>query len=186
MKLRAITIAAIAVTTACNREPQVSATNASVAEVAEKVAKAGAGESFVRPGLWESRVTIEQLSVPGMPTEMAAKMKSMMGEQASMASRQCLTPEDVKRPKADFFDKGGKECRYDRFNMGNGKIDAQMRCGGSGATQVMQMAGTYSPDSYQMRMSNKMEASAQGANGAMDMRMRVDARRVGECTGKEG
>ena len=170
---------------ACNRDPQVSATNASVAEVAEKVRKAGAGESFVRPGLWESKVTFEQLDVPGMPPEMAGRMKAMMSEQASKASRQCLTPEDVKRPSADMFAKG-KGCRYDRFTMGGGKIDAVMHCGTGKTAQLMQMSGTYAPDNYDMRMSNKMRAAVQGESGTMSMKMRVEAKRVGDCTGKEG
>lgn len=185
--IRAFAIAALGLLAAgCNREPEVSATNASVAEVAEKVRKAGAGESFVRPGLWESKVTIEQLEVPGMPPEMAGRMKSMMAEKQMNASRNCLTAEDVKRPKEDFFAGQNKSCRYDRFNMGGGKMDAVMRCGDKGASQVMEMSGTYSPDSYQMRMSNRVEAAAKGAEGEMAMKMRVDARRVGECTGKAG
>lgn len=180
-----VMIMALAALTACNRDPQVDARNASVAEVAEKVRKSGAGESFVRPGLWESKVMIEQLDMPGMPPEMTSRMKAMMAEKQAQGFKTCLTPDDVKKPKEDFFAGQNKGCRYDRFTMGNGKIDAVMRCGGEQATQVMQMAGTYSPDSYQMQMSNKIEAAAKGAEGSMAMRMRIDSRRIGECTGKE-
>jgi len=67
--------------------------------------------------------------------------------------------------------------------MGGGKIDAAMRCGDKEATQVMQMAGTYSPDSYQMQTSMKMERGA-GPAGGMSMTMRVEAKRVGECSAK--
>lgn len=180
-----IGVAAFALIAACNREPQVDAKNASVAEVAEKVRRSGAGESFVRPGLWESKVVIEQLDMPGIPPEMAANMKKMMAEDQARSSKSCLTPEDVKKPKEDFFAGKNKGCRYDRFTMGGGKIDAVMRCGGEQATQVMEMSGTYSPDAYRMQMSNKIEAAAKGAAGSMAMRVRVDARRIGECTGKD-
>ena len=58
----------------------------------------------------------------------------------------------MKRPKEDFFAGKNNDCRYDHFTMGGGKIDAAMHCGGKdGESQVMQMAGTYSPDSYQMQ-----------------------------------
>ena len=40
---------------ACNNDPEVSAKNASVEEVADKVADAGGTGNFVRPGKWESR-----------------------------------------------------------------------------------------------------------------------------------
>lgn len=185
MMRTAAMIAALAALAACNRDPQVDARNASVSEVAEKVRKAGAGDDFVRPGLWESKVTVEQLDMPGMPPEMASRMKSMMAERQPQSFKSCLTPEDVKQPSEDFFAGQNKSCRYDRFTMGNGKIDAVMRCGGEQATQVMEMAGTYSPDAYRMQMSSKVEAAAKGAEGSMAMRVRVDARRVGECTGKE-
>ena len=96
----------------------------------------------------------------------------------------CLTPEDVKRPKEDFFAGKNNQCRYDHFTMGNGKIDAVMHCGKGDSAQVMQMAGTYSPDSYQLQMSMKASA-ARGEASGMAMKMRVESRRVGEC-GSQG
>ncbi len=164
---------------ACNSDPQVSAENASAEEVAHKVEPAGGSDNFVNPGLWRSTVTVDEMTIPGMPPEVAAQMKSAQGR--SQASEQCLTPDQARRPKEGFF--GGKEnCRYERFAMGNGKIDAVMNCGEDGATQKMTMAGTYSGDSYRMQMS--MEAGAAGGEAGMGMKMRVEAKRIGECTGK--
>ena len=170
---------------ACNKSPEVNAKNASVAEVAKKVRAAGADQSFVRPGLWQSKVTIDQLDIPGMPADMAQRMKSMMAEKQEHGFQTCLTAEDVKRPKEDFFAGKNNECRYDHFTMGGGKIDAAMRCGGKNGGSVMQMAGTYSPDSYQMQTSMKMQGKAD-EQGGMSMKMRIEAQRVGECTAKKG
>jgi hypothetical protein len=183
--MRIIALIACAVPlAACNSSPKVNERNASVAEVAQKVREAGVDQSLVRPGRWESKVTVEQFDIPGMPAEMAQRMKSMMAEKQEHGFVSCLTPEDVKRPKEDFFAGKNKECRYDHFTMGGGKIDALMRCDGkSGSAPVMQMAGTYSPDSYQMQTSMKMAGGA-GVEG-MSMQLRIDAHRVGECTGKE-
>lgn len=165
---------------ACNSDPEVRAENASAQEVAEKVEAAGGSDSFVNPGQWRSTVTIEEMTMPGMPPEVAEQMKSIRGREQT--HEQCLTPEQAKRPKEDFF--GGKDnCRYERFAMGNGKIDAVMNCSEGGATQKMTMAGTYSGDSYRMQM--RMEAAPGGQVGGMAMKMRVDAKRIGECTGKE-
>jgi hypothetical protein len=183
MKIIALIACAVPLA-ACNSSPKVNERNASVAEVAQKVREAGVDQSLVRPGRWESKVTIEQFDIPGMPAEMAQRMKSMMAEKQEHGFVSCLTPEDVKRPKEDFFAGKNKECRYDHFTMGGGKIDALMRCDGkSGGAPVMQMAGTYSPDSYQMQTSMKMAGGA-GVEG-MSMQLRIDAHRVGECTGKE-
>lgn len=166
----------------CNNSPQVREENASVAEVQKEIAKAGGTESFVRPGLWESKVTIEEMTMPGMPAEMASQMKGFTGRIETQQS--CLTPEEAKRPKEDFFAGDNKNCRYDRFTMADGKINAVMECKDERASQMMTMQGDYTGDTYNMRMSMKAEGGEGPANG-MTMRMRVNAKRVGECTSKE-
>ena len=170
---------------ACNKGPRVDEKNASVAEVADKVRESGGEASFIRAGQWQSKVTIEKFEMPGMPPEMVQRMKTMMAQNQEHGFQTCLTAEDVTRPKEDFFAGKNNECRYDHFTMGGGKIDAEMHCGGKrGETQVMQMAGTYSPESYQMQTSMKMEGG-QTPEGSMAMTMRIEAQRTGECTGKE-
>jgi hypothetical protein len=167
----------------CNREPEVDARKASVEDVAEQVADAGGSEIFVRPGKWESRVQIEEFDLPGAPPEAKTAMRGM--HEQAMVSESCLTPEEAKRPKEDFFAGKDKNCRYDHFTMGNGKIDAAMKCTGEGMAQTMAMQGSYSPEAYQMRMSMKADAGV-GPPGGMRMTMRVDAKRIGECDAKKG
>ncbi len=186
MKLAAIPIASLLITSllplaACSTEPEVSAKNATAEEVAEQVADAGGADSFVRPGKWQSRVEIEEFSLPGAPPEVASAMRNM--HKNVQVHENCLTPEDAKRPKEDFFAGENKNCRYDHFTMGGGKIDAVMKCTSEGMGQTMAMQGSYSPDSYQMRMSMAAQAGS-GPSGGMTMKMRVDAKRVGECDGK--
>jgi hypothetical protein len=165
---------------ACNSDPEVSAENASTQEVSEKVAAAAGSGNFINPGLWRTSMTIEEMSIPGMAPEAAAEMKKMQGQ--TQSDEKCLTEEEVKRPKEDFF--GGEDnCRYERFNMGNGKIDAVMNCSGEGVSQKMTMAGTFSGDTYNMRM--EMQPAAGGERRGMGMKMRVDAKRIGQCTGEE-
>ena len=182
MRYSIVLIAGAVPLAACNQGPEVRAENASAEEVAREIAQAGGSDSFVRPGLWESKVTIEEMSIPGMPADMAAKMPSFEGRIDT--SQSCLTPEEAKRPKEDFFTGDNKNCRYDHFTMAVGKIDAAMKCSGEQASQVMTMKGSYTPDTYNMQMSMKAEGG-QGYDAGMTMRMRVDAKRVGECTGKE-
>lgn len=164
---------------ACGSEPSVDETNASVEEVSERVRAASADNGLVRPGKWVSKVSIERMDMPGMPPQAAEQMKRMVEQTHTTES--CLTPEEAKQPKGDFFG-GNENCRYDHFKMGGGKIDAAMRCTAQGGTQVMEMDGTYAPESYEMRMKTTTEAA--GAEG-MTMQMKVEAERVGECTGEE-
>jgi len=75
----------------------VTATNATPSEVAEKVASAQNSEQFISPGRWESTMTIQEMTIPGMPPELAARMKSMTAKPKTFES--CVTPEEAKKPK---------------------------------------------------------------------------------------
>lgn len=168
--------------TSCNSEPQVDVKNASVEEVANQVAEAGGTQIMMRPGLWQSKVTVEDVSIPGMPPEAQAQMKGFYAKMNNSINS-CLTPEDVKRPGGKFF--GGKDadnCRYDHFTMSGGKIDAVMRCSGEGSSEMkMTIAGSYTPESSTTR--SDMEISSK--DGTMRIKALTEAKRAGECTGKE-
>jgi hypothetical protein len=171
------------VVAACNKGPQVHEENASVDEVAAKVREATGGGEFIRAGEWKSVTTVEEMNVPGMPPEAAKQMKAAMARNGSQEFTTCLTEADVKQPKGKFFT-GNDQCRYDHFTMGGGKIDAAMRCEAKGSgTQVMAMTGTYSPESYSMRMEMTAEGMP-GPTGGMTMKMKVDSKRIGDCSAK--
>jgi hypothetical protein len=183
MRQAALMIAATLALGACSREPSIDEKDASPEEIAQKMRESGRDQSFIRAGLWRSKVTIEQFDMPGMPPEMAERMKAMMAQNQEHDFETCLTPEDVKRPKEDFFAGKNNQCRYEHFKMSGGKIDAAMNCAKDGLTHSMRMAGTYSPESYQMQTAMKA-SSGKGEEGAMSMTMRIEANRVGECPAK--
>lgn len=166
---------------ACGGGDTVTAQNASVAEVAEKVKNADiADESFISPGRWETSMEVQDISIPGMPPEVKQQMQSAMGQGKSFAT--CVTPEEAKRPKEDFFaGQDAPNCRYDNFAMGNGRIDLTMTCKEDAGTRRMAMTGTYGDDAYTMNM----DMSAPGRGGAMTMKATVKGRRVGDCKGDE-
>lgn len=117
-----------------------------------------------------------------MPPEAAQQMRQMMGDGRKYES--CLSEEEAQQPNERFFAQNNSQCRYQHFTMRDGEIDAQMRCSQGEATQVMEMEGSYSPDSYEMRMTTRFEDAPAPASG-MRLQMRVDAQRVGECDGTE-
>jgi hypothetical protein len=156
-------------------EPDVQATNATVEEVAEQVREAGAGDQFIRPGKWVSELRFEEMAVPGMPAGTTDRLNDMIAGGQSFES--CLTEEQARRPSEQFFAGRNNNCRYENFTMDGGRIDATMRCTQDGAQQVMQMEGDYSPDSYNLRMTSRVR----GNDGDMRVRMRIDAKRVGDC-----
>jgi len=137
-------------------------------------------DSMVEPGLWQSKATVLEMNIPGMPPQYAAKMKQTMAEHRNEATKHCITAADVKKPKEDFFG-ADKSCRYDHFTMGGGNIDIQMVCREENMTQTTNMKGSYTPTTYSLDMSSNGSGPQQG----MTMKMHVDAQRVGECTGKD-
>lgn len=165
---------------ACNSSPTVEATNASGAEVAKKVRESGVADEFISPGQWQMAMKINEMTMPGMPPQAAEQMKGMMGQGHTFT--ECLTPEDVKKPKEDMFSGGDKACKYDHFSMGGGKIDITMSCGGE-QPRTMKMAGTYSPDAYNMAVSS--DGTGKSGPGAMSMKMEMAAKRIGDCTAEQ-
>ena len=177
---RAIILLPFVLLAACDSGPSVTATNASIDEVAGKVRDAGGADQYIRPGKWLSKATLEEMSAPGMPPEMANNMKLTMASKPG--TEQCMTKEDVRKP--NFTGAQTKNCRYDHFNMGGGKIDAKMHCTAGGATQRMTMAGDYGPNEYHMAMTTQMEMPkevAAAGMGSMTMKMRVEGKRIGDC-----
>ena len=161
---------------ACGSSDSVDLENASANEVAQEMSKK-ADAQFVNPGQWEQTATLLEIDAPGIPKQYAEAMKQQMGK--SQVHRTCLTPEQTKNPKEDFFAGADKNCRYEHFKWGSGKIDMKMLCTHPQATQTMEMAGTYQPDSYQMAMSVASKGST--PMESMTMTMRVAAMRVGDC-----
>lgn len=155
--------------------------NASVAEVANAMGKK-TGADFVNPGKWQQNATLLEMEIPGMPEQYAGQIKKQVG--ATQTHEACLTPDQVKHPKEDFFTGADKNCRYEHFKWGDGKIDMKLLCQHPNASQTMEMAGTYEPDSYQMTMN----VASRGGSPmeSMNMKMRVDAKRIGDCSDKEG
>ena len=179
MKHVLLLAAGLVTLTACNKSPTVDAKNATPEEVAKQVSAAGGEGVYVAPGKWTSKVTIESMHVPGAPPAMEAQMKGRGSEERNY----CLTPEEAKKPKENFFAGNKNECRYDHFTMGGGKIDATMRCTHEKLTQVVNFKGNYSPKTYQLAMDTSV-AGGSGEMAGMSMSMRVDAKRVGECSSK--
>ena len=172
----ALILASVAILAACNSEPEVKMENASVGEVAKEMRKQG-NTAFINPGKWQQTVTLVDIEAPGMPPEAKSMMQKAMGE--AQVHEVCLSPEQAKSPKEDFFTGADKNCRYEHFNWGDGKIDLKLNCKHPNAEQTMVLVGDYQPDSYVMTMTaaNKGDSAAE----QMVMKMKVDAKRIGDC-----
>lgn len=168
---------AVSALAGCGGSETIEAEDESVESVAERVAES---DIKPRPGMWESKVTLEKVEIPGMPADMQGMMKEQLGRVTVSSS--CLTPEEVDKPDADFFQLGEESgCKYNSFKMGGGKIDADMTCEQQGMQQNMKMTGTYNEEAYTMQVS----ADAEMEGRPMSMAMTVESHRIGECDDSE-
>lgn len=176
MKRTAPLLVALLALAACDSGPKIDAKNATPEEVQKQVA-----QSDVRPraGRWEQSVKFESLDMPNMPPEAKAEMAKAMA--TTHTGHTCLTPEQAAKPDASFFQQAAKNCTYDHFTMGGGRIDAKMTCTEGPQQQVSTMKGTYGPENYDMMVEMQMPMMGQ----PMKTRLSLKMKRVGECTGKE-
>ena len=169
-------LAALALS-ACGSEPGVEAKNESVESVAGKVAASGMNP---RPGRWQATLKIDSMEMAGMPAAAKQAMNKSLGSAQNYFT--CLTPEQANQPNAEFFQKTAKNCKYDRFAMADGKIDAAMTCDAGGSATKMTMLGSYSGDVYDLKVTSQGEMQK---GMPMTMAMSITSRRVGECNGTE-
>lgn len=180
----AVAIVACVALASCNKGPEVHEKNASVEEVANAVASSGvADDIFLHAGEWKVDGTIDEMNIPNMPPQMQSRMKQAMSQHGATTYHYCLTPEQAKKPGAKFFSRqASKNCRYDHFTMGGGKIDAMMRCASPEGSTEMTITGTYGSDSYATQVSMN---TVGGREGGMSMKMHSKAERIGECTAED-
>jgi Protein of unknown function (DUF3617) len=176
---RFTTIAALApfvVLAACSSQPSVSATNASMAEVAEKAKDA----LRIEPGEWQSKTQLLAFELPGVKDQtMANMMREGMKKQQEKERTYCVTAADAKRFTTDMLggDKNG-ECRFDTFNVAAGVLSAKMTCKGKNAPgqMTMAMSGPYSPTSQELTVDMNMTNPV--GEGGMTIKAKTTATRV--------
>lgn len=158
---------------------EINLKNASVAEVAEQT-RAAQGQMRFTPGQWRTTVQVVEAEVPGLPPAMAEEMKKRMLAKQTIES--CMTREQAERPNEDLFGQQAG-CRFDRFTMKDGRIDAAMTCANPDQAQQgtasIVMTGTFDAENF--AMESRIEARGAGAPG-IKMRSRVTGERLGACT----
>jgi Protein of unknown function (DUF3617) len=178
--MKVITMLPLVLLAAACGDDKVDMKNASVGQVAKEMRNKQADEKFIDPGEWEQTVRLVSIDAPGMPEQVRTAMQKAM--HSAQVHKVCLSPEDAKNPREDFFTGKDESCRYEHFKWGGGKIDLKLICKRPGGNQNMELAGTYAPRGYTMTMTATSEGGA--PQEQMKMVMKVDAKHVGACDPK--
>lgn len=168
---------------ACNQGPEVDLKNVTPAEVAKAMNESGATRAMIEPGQWSSTVQVLEMDTSSLPPEMAATIRAETGKPRTVEA--CLTADQVDHPER-MLGQVPPGCRYDHYRMGGGKIDGKMRCPTPIGDQTMAIAGTYGKDRYSLTIDNRGPKAPDAAPGkpvagVMNSKMKLDARRLGDC-----
>jgi len=128
---------------------------------------ASAADMPVTPGKWQITTTVESMSMPGLPPSVAA---SMLKKPIVVSS--CVSADAAANGPRDLIAKTNGSCRYTRYNISGGRIDAAMQCTGAGP-QTIAIAGTFTADAYDIR--------SQMSGAQMTSTAHAVGKRIGPC-----
>lgn len=162
------------VLTACSKSEEVKLENVSASEVVEAT-KDHAAAVKLKPGQWRTTAQLVSIDMPGLPKQVADQMGQAMAKAG--ATEHCLTAEEVEKPE-EVLARDNGECRYERFQMSGGKIDAVMKCKPANQPEMqVSLSGDYQPERYEVAAEMKMEQQGK----PLTMRLKSLSERIGEC-----
>lgn len=160
---------------ACNSS-SVSLTNATPEQVAKAAKDSGAAVQL-RPGQWETTVQVLSMDMPemkGMPPQFGERLKAQLMQ--PHVTKSCMTEEDAKKGPSRALAPDSK-CKFEKYEMSGGTIDAVMVCPGGQGDMKLQMHGTFAGDTMSVEQTMDMT----GPTGAMHSKARVTGKRIGDC-----
>lgn len=126
----------------------------------------------IQPGEWEVRSQVTAANMPGMPPQ---AMKAMKKPQIM---RHCITPEQAAKGPRELLDQSKGECRFTRYNLSGGRIDAAMQCNSrQRGAMTATTKGSFTPIAYNTTSTVVMT----GPQGKMTMTTAGQGRRIGAC-----
>ncbi|PEQ14479.1 hypothetical protein B2G71_02525 [Novosphingobium sp. PC22D] len=130
------------------------------------------------PGKWRSSTKITDISIPGMPPQVANMVKGRMGQSYSVDT--CITPEQASRPPSEALGaRKGSDCKYEDFSFSGGKMHAVMVCNVKGQGTMRSIVdGTVSGGGYTMNTNTTIN---NGKTGTMRFKGTVTGQRIGDC-----
>ncbi|MCB2073114.1 MAG: DUF3617 domain-containing protein [Novosphingobium sp.] len=134
-----------------------------------------------RPGQYKQTMTVTEFELPGAPPEMAAQLKSALGQ--SNDQEFCLTEEMSKKGFQDMFQKIGDdgECSYERFNVSGGDLDALLQCQSEAEGKAQfSLAGKVTTEGSDIKVRIDSD-NPNSPMGKAKIGMHMVTERIGDC-----
>lgn len=137
-------------------------------------------DAFVpmKAGQWETRFLFTDIDVPTLGK---SEKRQIMREVAKGASsRSCLSPDQAKKPGADFFGGNGAEkCVYKSFDVSGQNVKMTLTCGMEGMGSVdMELSGVMGETefNYESEVAVRLPIV-----GTVKMKGNAIGKHVGQC-----
>jgi hypothetical protein len=148
----------------------------------EEAQKEAAKLERPQPGLYSQTMKVTKFEVPDAPEAMKEQMKAAM-EQAAQTTEFCLTKDMSDKGFEEMFRDIGKggECKYQRFNVSGGKLDAVLDCESKEEGKgTITMAGNVGSDGSDVTVEiNTANPASPVGNSVIGMQM--VSKRTGDC-----
>jgi hypothetical protein len=134
-----------------------------------------------RPGQYRQVVEITRFEMPSLPKEDSDRMAAMA--KTKQETEFCLTKEESEKGFRDMFQDVGKggECRYSRFEVGGGKVNAQLDCASvTEGTATFVLAGNVSAEGSDVTIDADMQ-NPSSPTGTAKIGMHMKTERLGDC-----
>jgi hypothetical protein len=147
----------------------------------EEAQKEAAKLERPQPGQYTQTMKVTKFEVPNAPPEMAKQMKAAMGQ--AQTTSFCLTKEMADKGFEEMFREIGKdgECKYERFDVSGGKLDALLQCESKAEGKgTITMAGTVGSQGSDVTVEIDTVNPA-SPMGSSSIGMQMVSKRTGDC-----
>jgi len=148
----------------------------------EEVAAAAGDMVQPRPGQYRTTLELLEFEAPGVPDSAKEQMENAFASGLAEGNTFCMTEEDAAKngPRQMVENLAESDCEMKTFEVSGNSVVAEMQCGGTqGASNTVKMEGEMTAESSTMTMDM---SQAMAGMGAMNMKMRVNSQRIGDCS----
>ena len=159
----------------------------------------GAGETaaaeavMAQPGEYRTTETLGEFNVVGLDASTSAGLRREMESGLSDGKTFCLAAQDAEAASRELAKQLAEgDCSVEEFALKGGNLDASMSCSidfgeGMTATGPVSVEGTVREQSSSMTVAKDLAVPREGGDPlTVNMTIRMDSQRIGECTADAG
>lgn len=158
----------------------IQVTDASAAEISGLM-RAAQEKRAMKPGEWQLQVQVLSAETSAGPlADGDPKMAQLKQQERNVAG--CREAKDLKPLDLDQLQKVAGECRFSRYSLVGGKLDAAFECTQqNGMKMAMTANGTTAPEGFDVTLDQK--SGTPGGADYVALKLRASGKRLGECRG---